>query len=39
MRVRSRVIHTFFTPLIGAFFPNGTMMTIQAEGTYRNESW
>ena len=38
MRVRTRVIHTFFTPLIGAFFPNGTM-TIQAEGTYRNESW
>lgn len=38
MRVRSRVIHSFFTPLIGAFFPNGTM-TIQAEGTYRNESW
>lgn len=38
MRVRSRVIHTFFTPLIGAFFPGG-QMTIQAEGTYRNESW
>lgn len=38
MRVRSRVIHTFFTPLIGAFFTGG-QMTIQAEGTYRNESW
>ena len=37
MRVRTRVVHTFFTPLIGAFFPNGTM-TIQAEGTFRNES-
>ncbi len=38
MRVRTRVVHTFFTPLIGAFFPGG-QMTIQAEGTYRNESW
>ena len=37
MRVRTRVIHTFFTPLIGRFFPGGTM-TIQAEGTFRNES-
>jgi Flp pilus assembly protein TadG len=37
MRVRSRVIHTFFTPLIGSFFPGGTL-TIQAEGTFRNES-
>jgi len=37
MRVRTRVVHTFFTPLIGSFFPGGTM-TIQAEGTFRNES-
>ena len=37
MRVRTRVIHTFFTPLIGSFFPGGTL-TIQAEGTFRNES-
>ncbi len=38
MRVRTQVIHTFFTPLIGAFFTGG-QMTIQAEGTYLNESW
>ena len=38
MRVRTRVIHTFFTPLIRAFFPGG-QLTIQAEGTYYNESW
>jgi len=36
MRVRSRYIHTFFTPLIGGFFSGGGI-TIQAEGTYRNE--
>lgn len=36
MRVRSRVVHTFFTPLIGGFFPGG-QITLQAEGTYRNE--
>ncbi|MCE5262617.1 MAG: pilus assembly protein [Deltaproteobacteria bacterium] len=36
MRVRSRYIHTFFTPLIGGFFGGGGI-TIQAEGTYRNE--
>jgi hypothetical protein len=36
MRVRSRYIHSFFTPLIGGFFSAGGI-TIQAEGTYRNE--
>ena len=36
MRVRSRYIHSFFTPLIGGFFSGGGI-TIQAEGTYRNE--
>jgi len=36
MRVRSRYVHRLFTPLIGAFFTGGTI-TIQAEGTYRNE--
>lgn len=36
MRVRTRVVHTFFTPLIGSFFPAGRI-TLQAEGTYRNE--
>jgi Flp pilus assembly protein TadG len=36
MRVRSRYDHTFFTPLIGSFFTGGKV-TIQAEGTYRNE--
>jgi len=36
MRVRTRVVHTFFTPLIGGFFPGG-QITLQAEGTYRNE--
>jgi len=36
MRVRTRVVHTFFTPLIGGFFPDGRI-TLQAEGTYRNE--
>lgn len=36
MRVRSRVVHTFFTPLIGGFFPGGQLI-LQAEGTYRNE--
>ncbi len=36
MRVRSRYVHTFFTPLIGGFFSGGGI-TIQAEGTYRNE--
>jgi hypothetical protein len=36
MRVRSRYIHHFFTPLIGTFFSGGNI-TIQAEGTYRNE--
>ncbi|HNS53479.1 MAG TPA: pilus assembly protein [Syntrophales bacterium] len=36
MRVRTRVVHTFFTPLIGSFFPEGRI-TLQAEGTYRNE--
>lgn len=38
MRVRSRYNHTFFTPLIGGFFTGGAIV-IQAEGTYRNESW
>jgi Flp pilus assembly protein TadG len=38
MRVRSRYNHTFFTPLIGGFFTGGGIV-IQAEGTYRNESW
>ncbi|OPY10832.1 MAG: TadE-like protein [Syntrophaceae bacterium PtaB.Bin038] len=38
MRVRSRVVHTFFTPLIGGFFPGGRI-TLQAEGTYRNEKF
>lgn len=36
MRVRTRVVHTFFTPLIGGFFPGGQII-LQAEGTYRNE--
>ena len=36
MRVRSRYVHTFFTPLIGSFFSGGAI-TLQAEGTYRNE--
>lgn len=36
MRVRSRYVHAFFTPLIGGFFSGGGI-TIQAEGTYRNE--
>jgi len=36
MRVRSRYVHTFFTPLVGGFFSGGRI-TIQAEGTYRNE--
>ena len=36
MRVRTRVVHSFFTPLIGGFFPDGRI-TLQAEGTYRNE--
>jgi len=36
MRVRSRYVHAFFTPLIGGFFGGGGI-TIQAEGTYRNE--
>jgi Flp pilus assembly protein TadG len=36
MRVRSRYVHRLFTPLIGTFFTGGTI-TIQAEGTYRNE--
>jgi Flp pilus assembly protein TadG len=36
MRVRSQYVHRFFTPLIGTFFTGGTV-TIQAEGTYRNE--
>ena len=36
MRVRSRYVHTFFTPLVGGFFSDGRI-TIQAEGTYRNE--
>ncbi|MCU0554364.1 MAG: pilus assembly protein [Syntrophales bacterium] len=36
MRVRTRVVHTFFTPLIGGFFTGGRI-TLQAEGTYRNE--
>ncbi len=36
MRVRSRYVHSFFTPLIGGFFSGGGI-TIQAEGTYRNE--
>jgi Flp pilus assembly protein TadG len=38
MRVRSRYVHAFFTPLIGAFFSGG-VITIQAEGTYRNEQF
>jgi Flp pilus assembly protein TadG len=36
MRVRSRYVHRFFTPLIGTFFTGGTV-TIEAQGTYRNE--
>lgn len=36
MRVRSRYVHTFFTPLIRGFFSGGAI-TIRAEGTYRNE--
>ena len=36
MRVRTRVVHTFFTPMVGSFFPGG-QITLQAEGTYRNE--
>jgi Flp pilus assembly protein TadG len=36
MRVRSTYVHKFFTPLIGKFFTGGSI-TIQAEGTYRNE--
>ena len=38
MRVRTRVVHTFFTPLIRAFFPGGQII-LQAEGTYRNEEF
>jgi Flp pilus assembly protein TadG len=36
MRVRTRIVHTFFTPMVGSFFPGG-QITLQAEGTYRNE--
>jgi hypothetical protein len=38
MRVRSRYVHAFFTPLIGTFF-SGSAINIQAEGTYRNETF
>jgi Flp pilus assembly protein TadG len=36
MRVRTNYVYTFFTPLIGRFFPLG-QRTIVAEATYRNE--
>lgn len=36
MRVRTNYVYTFFTPLIGQFFPLG-QRTIVAEATYRNE--
>jgi Flp pilus assembly protein TadG len=38
MRVRTLYDHRLFTPLIGAFFSGGHIV-IQAEGTYRNESF
>ena len=36
MRVISSYSYTFFTPLIGTFFPGG-VSTITAQATYRNE--
>jgi hypothetical protein len=36
MRVRSRYLYTFITPIIGAFFPGGQAL-VEAQGTYRNE--
>lgn len=36
MRVRTRYLYKFFTPLIGRFF-SGEQCTIVAEATYRNE--
>lgn len=37
MRVRSTYVHRCFTPLVGSLFGSGNGITIQAEGTYRNE--
>jgi hypothetical protein len=38
MRVRVQYVFSFFTPLIGHFFPSG-MSTITAEALYRNEAF
>ncbi len=38
MRVRTRYTFEFLTPIIGTFFPGG-MIGVQAEATYRNESF
>jgi hypothetical protein len=38
IRVRTSYVYTFFTPLIGRFFPLG-QRTIVAEATYRNENF
>lgn len=38
MRARVQYDHTFFTPLIGGFFGNGTLQ-MASEGTYRNENF
>ena len=37
MRVRVQYEHEFFTPLIGSFFSPDQKVTMEAEGTYRNE--
>ncbi len=37
MRVRVQYVHKFFTPLVGGFFSPDQKMTMEAEGTYRNE--
>ncbi len=37
MRVRVQYDHEFFTPLIGGFFSADRKVTMEAEGTYRNE--
>ena len=36
MRVKTRYIFRFVTPLIGKFFPSGQKV-VEAQGTYRNE--
>jgi Flp pilus assembly protein TadG len=38
MRVRVQYVFSFWTPLIGQFFPSG-MRTITAEALYRNEAF